>query len=141
MCHARLTNVNTGHRRCGSGIACGGHLWSSDGRNWSDTFIGAFGPHGRMKNGSNFSLGYVERPQIAQVAPGEPLLAYSSPRVRSICLAPPSRGHRSSAIRESFRFISLPSRLLVGSFSGNRIFWIIKDLQPALGQGKYKKWF
>ena len=50
-------------------------MWSRDGRNWSDTFIGAFGPLGRMQNGSNFSLGYVERPQVAQVAPGDPPLA------------------------------------------------------------------
>lgn len=28
-----------------------------------------------MANGSNFSLGYVERPQVAQMAPGEPPLA------------------------------------------------------------------
>lgn len=70
-----LTNVNTGHRRCGSGTACGGHLWSTDGKNWSDTFVGAFGPNGMMLNGSNFSHGYVERPQIAQRSPGTPPLA------------------------------------------------------------------
>ena len=70
-----LTNVNTGHRRCGSGTACGGHAWSRTGVSWSDTFVGAFGPNGKMANGSNYSLGYVERPQIAQEAPGKAPLA------------------------------------------------------------------
>lgn len=50
-------------------------MWSTDGRKWSDTFVGAFGPQGRLQNGSKFALGYVERPQVVQVAPGEPPLA------------------------------------------------------------------
>ena len=70
-----LTNVNTGHRRCGSGVACGGHLWSKDGNTWSDTFVGAFGPNGMLTNGTTYSHGYVERPQIAQELPGSPPLA------------------------------------------------------------------
>ncbi|CAK0821635.1 unnamed protein product [Prorocentrum cordatum] len=70
-----LTNVNTGHRRCGSGVPCGGHAWSEDGVTWSDTFVGAFGPEVLMEDGSARSLGYVERPQVAQEAPGAPPLA------------------------------------------------------------------
>lgn len=50
-----LTNVNTGHRRCKGGEACGGHAWSRDGITWSDTFIGAFGPNGYMEDGSIFN--------------------------------------------------------------------------------------
>ena len=73
---SRLTNVNTGHRRCKSGVACGGHAWSADGLHWSDTFVGAFGPNGLMDDGTTvFHHGYVERPQIAQAAPGTPPLA------------------------------------------------------------------
>jgi len=70
-----LTNVNTGHARCDAGIACGGHAWSRDGLNWSDTFIGAFGPNSLLTNGSIAQLGFAERPQVAQVAPGTPPLA------------------------------------------------------------------
>jgi hypothetical protein len=46
-----LTNVNTGHRRCPQGVECGGHAWSTDGKNFSDIYIGAFGPYLTFANG------------------------------------------------------------------------------------------
>ena len=47
-----LTNVNTGHARCQSGVECGGHAWSTDGLRWSNLTIGAFGPTITFKNGA-----------------------------------------------------------------------------------------
>lgn len=63
-----ITNVNTGHSRCAANVPCGGHAWSADGLQWSDVSVGAFGPVARMQDGSTRRLGYVERPQIAQVS-------------------------------------------------------------------------
>lgn len=70
-----ITNVNTGHARCSAGGACGGHAWSRDGLTWSDTFVGAFGPNTLMEDGSTMRLGFIERPQIAQLEAGTPPLA------------------------------------------------------------------
>lgn len=74
-----LTNVNTGHHRCAANVPCGGHAWSEDGLTWSDTYIGAFGPNMLVDDGSKAGytqkLGYVERPQVAQLVPGTPPLA------------------------------------------------------------------
>lgn len=59
-----LTNVNTGHDRCGQGVPCGGHAWSADGLVFSDLVVGAFGPIVTMPNGSVWRNAYVERPLV-----------------------------------------------------------------------------
>ena len=61
-----LTNVNTYHRRCASGVPCGGHAFSEDGLEWSPQVIGAFGPISTLSNGSVVHNSYVERPQVFQ---------------------------------------------------------------------------
>ena len=61
-----LTNVNTCHRRCPSGMACGGHAFSRDGLHFSNLTIGAFGPTIRFQNGTYWYNSYVERPFVAQ---------------------------------------------------------------------------
>ena len=72
-----LTNVNTYHHRCGSGVPCGGHAWSMDGLVWSDQYIGAFGPVVRWTNGSYFVGAYAERPQIVQSADKTPIAFFT----------------------------------------------------------------
>jgi hypothetical protein len=71
-----LTNVNTYHRRCASGVACGGHAWSRDGITWSEQTIGAFGPVIKLMNGTTVANSYVERPQV------HPLVQY---KIQHIC--------------------------------------------------------
>ena len=61
-----LTNVNTYHRRCASGVPCGGHAFSEDGLEWSPQVIGAFGPIIALSNGTVVHNSYVERPQVYQ---------------------------------------------------------------------------
>eukprot|EP00041_Stephanoeca_diplocostata_P005449 m.62073 g.62073 ORF g.62073 m.62073 type:complete len:480 (-) comp15790_c0_seq2:80-1519(-) len=67
-----LTNVNNGHKRCGQGVACGGHAWSEDGLSFSDLVIGAFGPQIPLANGSTWVNAYLERPQVMLNADGIP---------------------------------------------------------------------
>ena len=71
-----LTNVNTYHSRCHSGVACGGHAWSKDALTWSNQSIGAFGPVIRFTNGSYFHGAYAERPQVLQDKDGTPVAFY-----------------------------------------------------------------
>lgn len=59
-----LTNVNTYHKRCGEGQACGGHAWSHDGITWSQMNLQAFGPVITLDNGTTVRNSYVERPQV-----------------------------------------------------------------------------
>ena len=71
-----LTNVNTFHRRCDAGAACGGHAWSLDGLTWSGQAIGAFGPTVELANGSSFTNAYAERPLVYQDALGAPVALF-----------------------------------------------------------------
>jgi hypothetical protein len=59
-----LTNVNTCHARCASGVACGGHAWSRDGRAFSNLTVGAFGPLFTLADGTVMQNSYVERPLV-----------------------------------------------------------------------------
>ena len=67
-----LTNVNTYHKRCKSGVPCGGHSFSSDGLEWSAQVIGAFGPVLTLANGTVVHNSYVERPQVSHEPPSSP---------------------------------------------------------------------
>ena len=71
-----LTNVNNDHTRCAQGVPCGGHAWSTDGINFSNLTIGAFGPIFRYSNGTYSYNAYVERPQIIQDANNIPIAMY-----------------------------------------------------------------
>ncbi len=74
-----LTNVNTFHARCKSGVPCGGHAWSYDGLVWSNLTVGAFGPVVRVVNATADRYiynAYVERPQVVQAADGTPLALF-----------------------------------------------------------------
>ena len=68
-----LTNVNTYHKHCPAGVACGGHAHSADGIHWSALFVGAFGPVITFENGTVYNAAYVERPQVVQDADGTPV--------------------------------------------------------------------
>eukprot|EP01060_Flectonema_neradi_P009144 TRINITY_DN16538_c0_g1_i1.p1 TRINITY_DN16538_c0_g1~~TRINITY_DN16538_c0_g1_i1.p1 ORF type:complete len:411 (+),score=44.06 TRINITY_DN16538_c0_g1_i1:54-1235(+) len=72
-----FTNVNTYHKRCLSGVPCGGHSWSRDGISWSTQFIGAFGPVIHLSNGTVWNNSYIERPQVVQNDDGTPLTFYT----------------------------------------------------------------
>ena len=63
-----LTNVNTYHKRCAAGVACGGHAWSRDGLVWSEQDVSSFGPTITLsdKNRTVVRNSYVERPQVYQ---------------------------------------------------------------------------
>lgn len=77
------TNVNTYHKRCPVGVACGGHAWSHDAINWSDQYIGAFGPVLTTNNGSVVVNAYVERPQVYQdEVSGVPLVFFTGMAVK-----------------------------------------------------------
>jgi hypothetical protein len=39
-----LTNINNCHKHCAAGVACGGHAHSRNGLDWSELYVGAFGP-------------------------------------------------------------------------------------------------
>ena len=67
--------MNTGHKRCDEGVACGGHAWSADGATWSNLTIGAFGPNVRLSDGTLSENSYVERPLMSFGAEGGPPLA------------------------------------------------------------------
>lgn len=68
-----LTNVNTCHARCASGVPCGGHAFSRDGITFSNLTIGAFGPVITFANGSQWNNAYVERPLVTLDSNGIPL--------------------------------------------------------------------
>lgn len=68
-----LTNINTYHRHCAAGVACGGHAHSRDGLTWSDLYVGAFGPVFTFQNGTVYRSAYVERPQVVQDPEGVPV--------------------------------------------------------------------
>lgn len=72
-----LTNVNTYHRRCNEGAACGGHAWSRDAFQWSDLVIGAFGPAVRKSDGSVQHNSYRERPLVYQNEQGIPVTFFT----------------------------------------------------------------
>ena len=68
-----LVNINTYHKRCPAGVACGGHAWSDDGLSWSPLQMAAFGPTVTLSNGSAVRNSYVERPQVyLDEADGQP---------------------------------------------------------------------
>lgn len=71
-----LTNINTCHRRCPQGVACGGHSWSRDGLHFSNLTVGAFGPYITFANGTGWANAYAERPLVTQDASGVPLAFY-----------------------------------------------------------------
>eukprot|EP00928_Gymnodinium_smaydae_P080059 TRINITY_DN63862_c0_g1_i1.p1 TRINITY_DN63862_c0_g1~~TRINITY_DN63862_c0_g1_i1.p1 ORF type:complete len:484 (+),score=58.94 TRINITY_DN63862_c0_g1_i1:22-1473(+) len=72
-----LTNVNTYHRRCNEGAACGGHAWSRDALSWSPQVIGAFGPAVAKVDGSIVRNSYRERPLVYQDENGIPVTFFS----------------------------------------------------------------